>query len=203
MRPHHRWVTTSLAIFPFADSHFARALGTRQWKCVRTFIQKFPISSIFAQLHGRHLRALYSSSATGAAHVIVASAEATSCSAEWRSLCRTRGAYTGGAALTGAAVSSFFDLLLVFLSSSFVAAFMSHHSMFWGTCCSALIWGCTSQTQYVLCCLDCEGSMRGNCACSSHPRVVLSVGYVVERPRRGACEGLDRLSQKRAPPKRP
>ena len=124
------------------------------------------------------------SSATGAAHAVVASAEATNYSAEWRSLCRTGGAYTGGAAFTGAAVSSFFDLLLVFLSSSFVAAFMSHRSMFWGTCCSALIWGCTSQTQYVLCCLDCEGSMRGNCACSSHPRVVLSVGCVVERPRR-------------------
>jgi hypothetical protein len=38
--------------------------------------------------------------------------------------------------------------------------------------------------------------MRGNCTCSSHPRVVLSDGFVVERPQRGACEGLDYLTQK-------
>ena len=132
---------------------------------------------------------------------------ATALSAVWHSMCYTRSACTGDSAATGVVTSSFFVIMAAngaamyfFYSlrpSSFVASFVGHRPIFWGTCFSLSVLYLTT-TVCKQRAANREGHQRGETSPAVHTRETRQCSALKwlcrETTPKGACEGLDRLS---------
>ena len=137
----------------------------------------------------------------------------TAVSAVWRSMCYTRSACTGDSAATGLVTSLFFVImaangatmyffaLFVLRPSSFVASFVVHRPIFWGTYFSSSVLYLTT-TVCKQRAANCEGHQRGETSPAVHTRgqgsAMPSSGCVVKRPRRAPVKAMT-ITQKWAP----
>lgn len=134
---------------------------------------------------------------------------ATALSAVWHSMCYTRSACTGDSAATGVVTSSFFVIMAAngaamyfFYSlrpSSFVASFVGHRPIFWGTCFSLSVLYLTTtvcKQRAAICEVPNAEKHRLQFTLERQGSAVPSSGCVVKRPRRAPVKALTVYPQK-------